>query len=300
MIISGNNSVETDRVATRMMGIDPASVPLLRIADQEGFNDPRVEILGEETVTHFKQADPSLMGDWMQEHFPNVRVLVGDHRAGVLPEVSDSRLDPQDVVRMEMVCRGGCLASARYAFDMLHHEGQRKDFHLTMIIGPGLEVNGESLWYDRQGKPFRASEIGNLPGRKMAVGSCTSPLKHLVEKWIEGCMPFPNSAHMVVHQLSGTWCSVLRPRNRFLFSALLDTLRLCETRKKLLRSGERIDILWQPEDRFFGTRKLSPEECELDFIVEPYLPLTVRRFTGCAAPKIGAFWQPFSHNQKID
>jgi uncharacterized protein (DUF362 family) len=274
VIISGNNSVETDRVATRMMGIDPASVPLIRIADREGFNDPGVEILGEGTIPYFKQADPSLLGDWMQEHFPNVRVLVGDHRAGVLPAGPDSRLDPQDVVRMEMVCRGGCLASARYAFDMLHHEGQRKDFHLTVIIGPGLDVNRESRWYDRQGKPYRASDIGSLHGRKMAVGSCANPLKHLVDKWIEGCMPFPNSAHMVVHQLSGTWCSVLSPRNRFLFPALLDTLRLCETRKKLLRSGERIDIPWQPEDRLFDTRKLSPEESEMDFIVEPFLPLT--------------------------
>lgn len=274
VIISGNNSVETDRVATRMMGIDPAAVPLLQIADREGFNDPDVEILGEQTILHYKQADPSLLGYWMQEHFPNVRVLAGDHRAGILPAEPDSRLNPQDVVRMEMVCRGGCLASTRYAFDMLHHEGQRKDFRLTVIIGPGIEVKGESLWYDRQGKPFRASDIGSLSGKKMAVGNCARPLKHLVDKWIEGCMPFPNSAHMVVHQLSGTWCSVLSPRNRFLFPALLDTLRLCETRKKLLRSGEHIDIPWQPEDKRFETRMLTPEESALDYIAEPFPPLT--------------------------
>jgi uncharacterized protein (DUF362 family) len=284
VIISGNNSVETDRVATRMMGIDPASVPLMRIADKEGFNDPGVEILGEETVTHFKQADPSLLGDWMQEHFPNVRVLVGDHRAGVLTSGPDFRLDPQDVVRMEMVCRGGCLASTRYAFDMLYHEGQRKDFYLTVIIGPGLATNGETLWYDRHGKPFRASDIESIPGKKMAVGSCASPLKPVVNKWIEGCMPFPNSAHMVVHQLSGTWCSVLSPRNRYLLPALLDTLRLCETRKKLLRSGARIDIPWQPGDRLFETRELSPHERGLEFIAEPFPPLTTEEIrTLCSA-----------------
>ncbi len=274
VIISGNNSVETDRVATRMMGIDPASVSLLRIADHEGFNDPGVEIIGEQRATPFKEADPSLLGDWMQEHFPNVRVLVGDHRAGVTPAGPGALMDPRDVFRMEMVCRGGCLASARYAFDMLYHEGQRRDFSLVVILGPGLKIKGEPFWFDRQGKPFRVFDIGSISGKKMAVGSCASPLKSVVDKWIEGCMPFPNSAHMVVHQLSGTWCSVLSPRNRHLVPALLDTLRLCETRKKLLHAGERIDIPWQPEDRLFETRELTTAEMESEFIPEPFSPLT--------------------------
>ncbi len=274
VIISGNNSVETDRVATRMMGIDPASVPLMRIADQEGFNDPDVEIIGDETVTPYTQADPSLLGDWMQKNFPNVHILVGDHRAGVKPENENRLLSREDVRRMEMFCRGGCLASTRYAFDMFHHEGQRKDFHLTVIIGPGLEVNGESLWYDRQGKPYRASEIGCLPGRKMAVGTCANHLKPFVDRVIPGCMPFPNSAHMIVHQLSDTWCSVLSLRNRHLIPALIDTLMLCERRKRLLRQGMRIDIPLHPEDKLFPPRVFTENELKMQFIHESYEPLS--------------------------
>ena len=77
VIVSGNHSVETDRVATRLMGLDPAQIPLMQIADENGFNDPAVEIIGEQRITPYRPADPSLLGEWMQTNFPNVRVLVG-------------------------------------------------------------------------------------------------------------------------------------------------------------------------------------------------------------------------------
>jgi len=274
IIISGNQAVETDRVTTRMMGIDPAFVPLMQIADQEGFNDPGIEIIGDQAVTPFKEADPSLLGGWMQRNFPNVRVLVGDHRAGVSLASPGTRLDQEDVVKMEMVCRGGCLASIRYAFDMLFHEGQRTDFALVVIFGPGVSNEGRQVWFDRDGKEYTQADIASLPGKKMAVGTCASPLRNVVDKWIDGCMPFPNSAHMVVHHLSGTWCSVLGPRNRHLLPALLDTLLLCESRKRLLRRGERIDIPWQPEDRVFEPREFNQAELLQDFVYEPFPPLT--------------------------
>ncbi len=48
MIVSGTNSVETDRVATRMMGFEPREINLMRIADEMGFDDPDVEVIGTE------------------------------------------------------------------------------------------------------------------------------------------------------------------------------------------------------------------------------------------------------------
>jgi len=113
-----------------------------------------------------------------------------------------------------------------------------------------------------------------IKDRKMAVGTCASELKPIVDKFIEGCMPFPNSTHMVVHQLSGTWCSVLSLHNRHLVPALFDTLMLCEKRKRLLRSGQRIDIPWQPEDKLFPPREFSPAELQQDYISESFEPLT--------------------------
>jgi uncharacterized protein (DUF362 family) len=274
VIISGNHSVETDRVATRMMGIDPEGIHLMKVADQEGFNDPEVKIIGDQTVTPFKQADPSLLGDWMQENFPNVHVLVGDHRAEAKPENKSCHMRREDVRRMEMFCRGGCLAVTRYAFDMLYYEGQKRDFHLTVIIGPGLMANGRLLYYDRNGKPYTTSEIASIDEKKMAVGTCANHLKPYVDKIIEGCMPFPNSAHMIVHQLSGTWCSVLSLRNRHLIPALFDTLILCERRKSLIRQGMRIDIPWHPVDKLIPPRLFTENELKMQFIHEPFEPLT--------------------------
>ncbi|GAA0182344.1 hypothetical protein SH2C18_47380 [Clostridium sediminicola] len=46
VIISGNNSVETDMVATRMMGIDPDTIPLMVEAKKMGFGDDKVTIIG--------------------------------------------------------------------------------------------------------------------------------------------------------------------------------------------------------------------------------------------------------------
>ncbi len=274
VIISGNHGVETDRVATRMMGIDPAEIHLMMVADQEGFNDPDVEIIGDDTVTPYSKADPSLLGDWMLEYFPNVHILVGDHRAGVKPENKSCHLSGEDVRRMEMFCRGGCLAATRYAFDMLFHEGKKRDFYLTIIIGPGLLVNGEPLYFDRQGNHYTPREIEAIDEKKMAVGSCTNHLKPFVDRIIPGCMPFPNSAHMIIHQLSGTWCSVLTLRNRHLIPALIDTLILCERRKRLLRQGKRIDIPWQPEDKLFPPRVFTESELKMQFIHDPFEPLS--------------------------
>ncbi len=124
VIISGNQSVETDRVATRMMGFDPADISLMRLADQNGFGDPEVNIFGEEKVVPFRPADPSLFGDWMNENFPNVKVLIGHHMPGSPLPSDDGRFDQRGLCALERVCRGGCLATTRYAFDMLFYEGK--------------------------------------------------------------------------------------------------------------------------------------------------------------------------------
>ena len=92
VIISGNHSVETDRVATRLMGFDPETIQLMRIADENGFNDPGVRIIGEEKVTPYRSADPSLLGEWMKFNYPNVRVLIGHTRAAAPEPAEDGSL----------------------------------------------------------------------------------------------------------------------------------------------------------------------------------------------------------------
>lgn len=274
VIISGNQSVETDRVATRMMGFDPDTIPLMRIAAADGFDDPNVEVIGEQTVTPYRPADPSLLGEWMKTNFPNVRVLVGHSKPGT-PVLDDcSVCNAQQLSALENVCRGGCLATTRYAFDMLYYEGKKRDFKMTLILGAGVKHNGSVLYYDGDGKPYSIEDIAALEGKKLAVGTCSKPLKEIVDNHVDGCMPFPNSPHMVIHQMSGTMCSVISPRNHYLLPALFATLRACERRKALLRSGQRIDIPLHHEDMVYKTRELREEEMNLPYIFEPFEPLT--------------------------
>lgn len=272
VIISGNQPVETDRVATRMMGFEPALIPLMRIADENGFNDPEVEVIGEPKQFHFQPADPSLLGEWMQKNYPNVKVLVG-HTKNNAPQPDNGRMTPGQLDALENVCRGGCLATTRYAFDMLYYENQKRDFALTLILGSGVQVDGKVLYYDSDGKPHSVEDIRAMKGKKVAVGTCSRNLKEVVTRHVDGCMPFPNSPHMIIHQMGGSFCSVMSPRNRYLLPALFATLRVCEKRKAVLRTGRRIDIPLHHEDKQYTLRPLSAEEQQMEYILEPFAPL---------------------------
>lgn len=294
VIVSGNHCVETDRAATRLMGFDPREIPLLRIADENGFCDPQVQIFGDQRATPFRPADPSLLGEWMHRNYPNVTVLVGHSLNGAPAPDENGRLRPEQLCQMEGVCRGGCLATTRYGFDMLYYEGKPRDFSLTVIIGAGANHNGQPLYYDAQGKASTPSQIAALPGKKLAVGSCARGLKGIVNAHVDGCMPFPNSPHMLLHQLSGTACAVVSPRNRFLLPALFATLRMCERRKALLRAGQRIDVPPVSEDRQYEPRAFTPEEQHRDWIYEQFEPLTSQEIKSlCRAENrsiLATFW----------
>ncbi len=284
VIVSGNHSVETDRVATRMMGFDPAQITLMRLADENGFSDPAVRVIGEPAITPYQPADPSLLGGWMRENFPNVKVLVGHSMNHAPLPGPDGRFQPDMLPALEDVCRGGCHATTRYAFDMLYHEGQRRDFSMTLILGAGVKVGGELLYYDAQGSPFSVEQIARMKGKKVAVGTCTKALRPFVDKYVDGCMPFPNSPHMIIHQVSGTFCKVMTPRNKFLLPALFATLRACERRKANIRSGQRIDIPLHHENKLYQPREFSTEELEQEYILEPFPPLTREEIRAlCAA-----------------
>jgi uncharacterized protein (DUF362 family) len=284
VIISGNHSVETDRVATRLMGFDPKTIRLMRIADDNGFNDPGVRIIGQEKVIPYRAADPSLLGEWMQQNYPNVKVLIGHTRTGAPDPSEDGSLDYQQLTQMECLCRGGCLATTRYGFEMLKYEGKRPDFHLTVIIGAGLRVGSQLFYYDATGQAFTPEKIASLRGNKVAIGTCSKQLEGIVDRFVDGCMPFPNSPHMVLHEMSHTGCAVISLRNHHLIPALIATLRLCEKRKALLRSGQRIDIPLHHEDKCYPIREFTRAEKQQPYIYEPFPPLSPREIRDlCAA-----------------
>jgi uncharacterized protein (DUF362 family) len=241
VMISGNNCVETDRVATRMMGLNPEDTQLIRAADAAGFADPQVEIVGQQKIIPFRPADPSLMTPGFQKAFPHVRALVGHSLPGA-PRVQALDQCTSNLARqMELACRGGCLATTRFAFEMFQREGQRLDINLVVLIGSGFRVNGQRYYLDADGRPTTMSEIERLPGKKLVVGSCAGEASQIAGRFVEGCMPFPNSPHVALHRLTGTHCKVLSLKNRHLIPLLWATLRTWEVRKRLYRAGHRLD-----------------------------------------------------------
>jgi uncharacterized protein (DUF362 family) len=271
VLVAGTNALETDRVAARLMGFDPESIPLLRLAGEMGFGHPDSAILGKAAVCPFRPADPSLLSEEFVRQFPRVVALVGRDGTGCGAEAGEegARMNPEAVCRMAMACRGGCLATTRFAFEMVAREGLPKDFPLVVIIGPGLTTDGERCWFDRFGRGYRPDEISRLPGPKLAVGNCTEGLREIADRHVEGCMPFPNAPHMALHAMSGTRCRVLSSGNHQLLPMLAATLRTWWVRRRRMVMGERLDVPLARDDQILTARPLTTGEEEKDWVAWP-------------------------------
>jgi uncharacterized protein (DUF362 family) len=284
VIISGTHCLETDRVAARLMGFNPERIRLFQAADLAGFSNPETLIVGDQKVTPYRAADPSLFSPSFRAQFPNVLVLVGRSLPHSMTLKNEAQYPPDLVTQIAMECRGGCLASTRFGFEMIYREGLPRDFKLVVIIGDGALVDGQRIYLDADGKPYTIQEIASLPGKKLAVGSCTQGLAKIVDRHIDGCMPFPNQPHVALHRLTGTYCRVVSPKNRHLIPLLIDTIRLCEKRKRLYRKGIRLDcelsLDFGPED----ARTLTEQEADQSVIPWELPPLTPEEIkTLCAS-----------------
>ncbi len=237
VIISGNNSVETDWVATGIMGFDPASVKLNVLARQQGFGHEQCHVEGDTEPAAFRPADPSLLGNGFARLFPNVRVLIGHSRSASPNPGSSSRW----LEMMENSCRGGCLATTRLGFEFIHHEGLDRNFHLTLVIGAGWQGDGQPRWYDRDGKAWNVGDIDALDHSKIFVGNCAVEQLPETPGAIPGCMVFPNAVHMKLHTITGSRCRLVNPLAPSAPMLLWSTWRMRRIRMGLLRRGEHLD-----------------------------------------------------------
>lgn len=250
MIIAGDHAVETDRVATRLMGFDPSDIELMRVADQLGFaarSDTR--IIGDATPVRFRPADRTLFSDRVKTAFPGIRFFVGIDR--VPPPVDAS--GPALAHAVEKACWGGCAATTRFALALIESEGYRPTREGVVIIGPGLTQKAPGsaagttsgtgkVWYDADGKPWTEDALFALPGKKMVVGSCGRNLARRADIFVEGCMPFANAPHMALHALTGTSCRVLSPANRHFGAVLKGTLAMRAARRAFIKQGIPLDV----------------------------------------------------------
>lgn len=270
VIVSGNNSVETDKTATRMMGIDPETIELLTEAEKRGFNDPGVKIIGVEKVTPFRQADTTLLSDTFHNKFPNVTFLVGHTTQRAPRFTSVNEVNPEAVKQVEASCLGGCVAALRQSFEMYYYQGLNNGFPLMVILGNGTEIGGEKYYFDHTGQAYTTDDIRASNIKKMVFGSCTSEMAPYGDSYSAGCMPKPAEGLAVIHKLSGNRSRILSLKNKQLFRIIRAGLKMRSIRIKLIKSGVRVDLrptYW--DDSLGEIPKLSPEDRQKDFIEWP-------------------------------
>jgi len=239
LIVAGDQVVETDRTAARLMGFDPDAIRLLQVADELGFGDPEgTRILGDLSPVPFRPSDRSLLSDQVKREFPHLRFLFGVTQPG-----ADPAAGPGTARRMGAACLGGCVASVRFGLAMLKEEGVEADrARGTVIIGHGLPRDGVPIWYDGDGRAYDEAAIRNLPGRKAVIGSCGAGLAGAADYHVAGSMPLANAPHAVLHSLTGTVCRVLTLKNKSLLAVLAATLRSRWIRRRWIGRGERLDV----------------------------------------------------------
>ena len=244
MVIAGDQAVETDRVATRLMGIDPSDIELMRIADELGFGEAKVKVLGDTTPVAFRPADRSLLSERVKASFPGLRILVGIDR------LKPTQLEGPALAReVEKACWGGCAATTRFGLALIEAEGLASAKEGVLILGPGLpaETGAVRRWFDTEGKAWSEEEIFSLPGKKAVIGSCGRSLASKADYFVEGCMPLANAPHMAIHKLMGTSCTVLSTRNARIGDILTGMVAQRSARRRLIKAGERLDIPFETQ-----------------------------------------------------
>lgn len=266
LIVSGTNAVETDRIATELMGINPENVKLIRIAKELGFGNTKTTIIGKKTGIAFKQADPSLLNDNFHKKFPKINVLIGHDKENA-PKISDiTKVTLKQLLEMELVCRGGCLVTTRMGLEMIYAE-EVSDYNATIIIGNGVMVKNKGPYYfDRTGKAYTITDIEKITSPKLAVGDCTKPLKNVVDLHIEGCLYHPGLVHLKLHKISHTKCKMISTKNKHLLPFILDTLRMRIARRKQIRKGRNVDIGLDEINTINEPPQVTNEDKELDYI----------------------------------
>ena len=176
VIISGTNTVGTDKIATRIMGINPDTVPLMVEATKRGFEAQDLTVSGDKIPTfNFRRAKPSLMDEDFLKIFPNMLVLAG-HNLPHAPKVNSlSEVTPELVRKLEMACDGGCVNALRSGYEYVIYAPEKNTKHpIVIVIGGGVEIEGKRYWVDRFANAYEEADIRSMIDPILAVGNCAS------------------------------------------------------------------------------------------------------------------------------
>lgn len=269
VLIAGVDPVATDRVGTRIMGMDPDTIPLFIQAEKRGFYHGEAQVDGEVPVFHFRPADASLLGETFHRHFPNVLVLAG-HNLAHAPKISDPySVTPELARQLEGACRGGCLAALRSGFEyVLYAPKKDQSRALAVVIGGGVEWGGQRWWFDRDGKPYSEQEVRGLSLPLLTVGNCADNLGDAAKWRTPGCCS-PSVCMLAATAAMKIPFPLLSLKNKFFFNFGLEAVRMVLVRCGMSLAGIWVDCPSVHKDQIYPTPVPEPGQEELDFLSWP-------------------------------
>lgn len=270
VIISGTDPVGTDEVATRIMGIDPATVPLMTEARRRGFGSPDLEISGDTPpVFSFRRANPSLMDDEFHRQFPNVLALAG-HCLPHAPKVSSlSEVTPEIARQLELACDGGCLNALRSGFEYVIYAPQKNmPLPLTVIIGGGIMIDGNRYWFDRDGNAYDKNRIRSLNRPVLTLGNCGSVLNDIASYKTPGCCS-PSACMLAATGAMKIPFPLLSLKNESFFHFGLSAVSMVASRAWSCLRGRWIDCPSEHKDQIYPVPEVPAESQKLDYIPWP-------------------------------
>jgi uncharacterized protein (DUF362 family) len=271
MIVTGTNSVEVDRVVTRIMGIDPETLNLMKEAKVRNFGDPDVKVIGDMRIVPFRKADCSLLSDRFRRNWPNVRYFVG-HTNSRAPKIDDvNSVTPQMVYEIEGACRGGCLPTLAMFMEMLH-KGKttyNPQLEFAVLRGNGCVVGDERYWFDADGKPYNVEALKALNLNIVGCGSCTEPAHSACSIYGGGCCNVGELAQMFM-KATKQKVPMLSMGNEGFTTMLTGMMRKYFAVRKVIRQGDIVEIPFDAKsDGIFPIPELSDEDMQKDWIFVP-------------------------------
>ena len=277
-IVASNNSVEADRITTKMMGFDPEKNELMIEATRRNFGDPNVKIIGDTSVTKFRPAITSLFDDLTAKDFPNILAVAG-HTMNNAPKITDpNAVTPEIALALEQACHGGCLAAVKTGLEYFKYsKSMDQNFACCFIEGPGVPINGERYWFDRTGKPYTKEDLKNLPMKKYGMGDCTLSTTRDICFWkATGCCD-PAKNMSLTTMAGGALIPIVAPKNPWLIPTGLGAVRVVLKRMAYIAKGEYVDApRFARDDRVFDLPDLSAEDLKKNYIDAPLPKMGLR------------------------
>lgn len=274
VIISGTDPVGTDMEATRIMGIDPETIPLMTEARKRGFGAPDLEISGDQPPRlSFRRANPSLMDEEFHRQFPNVKALAG-HCLPHAPKISSlSEVTPEVARQLERACDGGCLNALRSGFDYVVYAPKKNmQLPLVVVIGGGVMIDGKRYWFDRDGKPYGESDIRSMKDPILTLGNCASVLDDAATYKTPGCCS-PSTCMLAVTSAMKIPFPLLSLKNESFFHFGFSAVSMVVSRAWSCLLGRWIDCPSEHKDQIYPIPDIPEDQKDMDYIPWPLPPM---------------------------